>query len=196
MTYKVFQRILEAGMGAGTFSTSTAQSIDWFRQKAESTKVTPQSIIRTAPRKVDKPDSLVGRMMLFSYDPLHARTLPYYDRYPLVFPIDIKSDGFTGINMHYLPHSYRAMLMDGLYQVGLTEDGTQIQVTYEILQAFSRLKYFRPCFKRYLNTQVKSRFVVLEPEEWNIALFLPLERFAKATKTVAQSESLKKVANG
>lgn len=196
MTYKVFQRILEAGMKAGTLSTSTTESINWFRQKSASTAVTPQSLIRTAPRKVEKPDSLVGRMMLFSYEPLHAKTLPYYDRYPLIFPVDIKSDGFTGINMHYLPHPQRAMLMDGLYQVGLTDDGTQIQVTYDILQAFSRLKYFRPCFKRYLNTQVKSRFVVLEPEEWNIALFLPLERFAKASKMTAQADSIKKVANG
>lgn len=196
MTYRIFQRILEQGLQAGTLSTSTSQSIDWFRQKAAAARVTPQSIIRTAPNKVDKADSLIGRMMLFSYEPLHHKTLPYYDSYPLIFPIDIKSDGFTGINMHYLPHPQRAMLMDGLYQVGLTEEGSQIQVTYEILQAFSRLKYFRPCFKRYLNTQVKSRFVVLEPEEWNVALFLPLERFAKSSKMAVQADSIKKVANG
>ena len=46
-----------------------------------------------------------------------------------------------------------------------------------VIAAASKLKYYKPCIKRYLNRHVKSRFVTIYPEEWNLAIFLPTERF-------------------
>ena len=54
-------------------------------------------------------------MFMFIYDPKHKDTLPFYDTFPLVFPIEIYSDSFLGINLHYLPPVLRAKLMDALY---------------------------------------------------------------------------------
>ena len=61
----------------------------------------------------------IGQMFMFFYDPKNKQTLPYYDRFPLVFPIELYSDGFLGINLHYLPQKYRANLMDALYSIEL-----------------------------------------------------------------------------
>jgi hypothetical protein len=41
--------------------------------------------------------------------------LPYWDRFPLIFPIDIKGDRLLSMNLHYLPPFHRAKLMDALY---------------------------------------------------------------------------------
>jgi hypothetical protein len=49
--------------------------------------------------------------------PSSRRQLPYWDRLPLIFPIEIYPDGFLGINLHYLPPMYRAKLMDALYGI-------------------------------------------------------------------------------
>ena len=46
------------------------------------------------------------------YNPKHKATLPYYDLFPLVLPIQKLSDGFIGINFHYLYPKDRAILLD------------------------------------------------------------------------------------
>ena len=45
---------------------------------------------------------MLGRMYMFYYDPKHKKTLKTYDRFPLIFPIKKESDGFIGMNFHYL----------------------------------------------------------------------------------------------
>ena len=44
----------------------------------------------------------IGRLNMFLYDPKYKDKLPYYDVFPLVLPIQRYSDGFLGINFHYL----------------------------------------------------------------------------------------------
>jgi hypothetical protein len=102
-----------------------------------------------------------------------------------------------GINMHYLPHTYRAMLMDQLYTLTNNDnydDSTRLQrLSYNVLKSASRFKFFRPCLKRYLNNGVKSRFIYVHPKHWDMALFLPLERFEKATKAQVFRDSVKAI---
>ena len=54
----------------------------------------------------------LGRMYFFVYNPKHKATLPYYDMFPLVLPVERYSDGFLGINFHYLAPKDRAFLLD------------------------------------------------------------------------------------
>ena len=49
---------------------------------------------------------------MFFYDPKIKRKLPYYDRFPLVLPIETYSNGFLGINFHYLSIPMRIRLLD------------------------------------------------------------------------------------
>lgn len=195
MTNGVFQSILEAGLKAGTGEMSANQSRDWFRQKASTVKVTPSSVISTAENKTTSVENIIGSMVLFSYDPKTKTTLPFYDRYPLIFITNVLPDGFTGINFHYLPLQYRALLMDGLYQIAFNEEQS-VQLSYNLLRSYARLRYFKPCFKRYLNTYVRSNFAIIDKSDWDKALFLPLDRFKKAGRELVHIDSIQKIVYG
>ncbi len=195
MTYKVFQKVLSSAQQQGVDVTQTNLAQNWFTTQSKALSyATPSSIIRTAPQTSEDP-SFIGSMQLFAYDPKTKRELPYYDRFPLIFMVDITRDGFTGINMHYLPAAGRATLMDALYDIA-GKEGSSLNLSYQLLKSTQRLRLFQPCFKRYLNSHVRSNFATIDRENWNVALFLPLARFEKASATQVQAESMKKVNNG
>lgn len=136
----------------------------------------------------------IGRLCMFFYDPKTKDDLPYYDRFPLVIPVEMYSDGFLGMNLHYLPAGYRARLMDQLYDTiyknKYMDEKKRVRVSFGIMNSVARNKYFVPCTKRYLYSHLRSRIYVLDPKDWNMALFLPTERFAKADKKTVHQESV------
>ena len=193
MVSKVFDEILAQGVRAGQIPARTQQSRDWFRTTARRTRVTPQSVIR-GERARYKNRVTMGKMYLFNYDPKHKDTLPYYDRFPLIFPVDKAPGGFYGINMHYLPHVLRARLMDALYELSRDkryDERTRLRLSYSILNGATKYKAFRPTFKRYLSNHVRSRFIEITSSEWDIALMMPLQKFAKASSSKVWADSRK-----
>ena len=152
----------------------------WFRDKAKEVASVNLTRLINGNAELQRSRIQPGFMYLFSYDPKYKDDLPYYDRYPLVFPFSVDGEGFTGINMHYLPHVLRARLMDALYNLVSNQnfdEKTKLRMSYDILNAASRYKYFKPCIKRYLYSHLRTRFLLIPSNEWDIALFLPLERF-------------------
>ncbi len=143
-------------------------------------------------RTVKAPE--IGRLYMYVYDPKHKKTLPYYDVFPMTFIMDFYSDGFLGMNMHYLPPLLRARLMEELlkHQKQQTRRGRKEQylnISYHILKAAGANKYFKPTIKRYLFDHVKSPFAeVLEPQ-WENAIFLPVEQFRKKSRSEVWSDS-------
>ena len=188
-----FQNILRKGKEVGL---TPRNSIDWFRQKAlEVRSVKPQNIINKGAnvkrQGVINGDS-IRKMYLFNYDPKHKEVRTYYDRLPLVFPIELYKDGFLGINMHYLPPAARASLMDSLYDTINNknyDDTTRLNISYSVLAGAGRYSAFSPCVKRYLYSHVRSSFLYIAPDEWDVALMLPIERFVGARKSTVQAMS-------
>lgn len=167
---------------------------EWLRDKAaEVERVdTARLIKKNSTKAVSR--ILTGHLYLYRYDPKLQQELPYYDIFPVVFPIQRAKDGFLGLNMHYLPFSYRARLMDALYEYVTGEEELQkVKITYKILSSIAKLRYYKPCLKHYLNSQVKSRFLHIAPEEWDIALFLPLQKFKKATMQQVHRDSIQTI---
>lgn len=184
----IFDRILKQGAQAGHYPGKEKSSVNWFRRQAKQATVSTTALLKgdVERLKTDLNRTDVGSMYMFFYDPKHKQTLPYYDRFPLIFPFKFTPDGFYGINLHYLPHTLRARMMDALYPL-VSDDNfdrsTRLKgLSYDLLNGSSKFKWFRPCVKRYLNRHVRSRFVFVEPSEWDIALFLPVEKFQKASK--------------
>ncbi len=135
----------------------------------------------------------VGQMFTFWYYAKHAKELPYWDRLPLIFPIEIYEDGFLGINLHYLPPTMRAKLMDSIYRLmnnSRYDKTTRLLMTYKVLKSAAKYRYFKPCVKRYLSSNVQSKLMRIEPTEWDSALMLPTERFVKARKQRVWAESV------
>jgi hypothetical protein len=203
MVAYVFDTILKRGMQAGVSPSVKRESREWFRTQAKTITASPNRVMRSnAQRLTDKP--MLGRMYLFQYDPKGKKTLPYYDRFPLVFPIASTRTGgfaasggsFLGINLHYLPLPLRARLMDALYKTMTTkeiDETTKLKISYQILQQASRYRFFKPCIKRYLISNVRSRFFYIEPTEWEMALFLPLDRFVGANKSRIYADSRNRI---
>jgi hypothetical protein len=191
---KLFDEILAKGIRAGQLPARSSSAREWFRDKAkELGKVSETRILRSGTERL-KNRGTIGKMYFFMYDAKHKDTLPYYDKFPLIFPIERVQGGFYGINMHYLPLPLRAQLMDSLYDItnnNRYDDSTKLRLSYGILKSAEKFKLFQPTFKRYLNTQVRSRFVEIAPAEWDIALFLNSEQFIGASKTKVWADSRK-----
>jgi hypothetical protein len=49
-----------------------------------------------------------------------------------------------------------------------------------------------PCIKRYLFTQIESRFLEITADEWDIAALLPVESFVGASTSKVYADSRKK----
>ena len=161
---------------------------NWFRSIVNRTKgkfsnETPQTILSQSENLVSK--SVLGKMYFYSYDPKWKNELPWYDTFPLVFPIEKYKNGFLGLNFHYLAPKDRAILMDqlkGFVNNKKFDETTKLKLTYDMLKGFTKIKRARPTVHRYLSSKIKSKFVLVEADEWEVALFLPVERFRKASK--------------
>ena len=190
----IFQTLANKGSKAGIANDSSRESIDWYRDAAQ--KVASVSAPRLMNDKQNIVPSLtvknIGQMFMYFYDPKTKDTLPYYDKFPLIILVDFAPDGFYGLNLHYLAPVLRAKLMDSLYTLKNNDkydDTTKLKITYRALKGASTFKYYAPCFKRYLHDHVKGQFLYIQTENWDKALMLPTERFAKATKFTVFKDS-------
>ena len=167
---------------------------DWFREKVKQASasarmraVTPRQLLK----RQEASDTELGQMLFYKYDPKFAKKLPYWDMYPLVFPFEKAKGGFYGLNLHYIPPRERAVLMDELnsYVTNKKYDATtRLKLSYDLLKGFGRAV---PCVKRYLGTNVRSNTVRIDADEWEIAIFLPVERFQKEKARVVWNDSKK-----
>jgi hypothetical protein len=190
----LFDDILNKGVRGGQMPARTDAAREWYRTTAQSYKtVNERSLMRGGNERLTvRP--IIGSMYMYYYDAKHKDTLPYFDAFPLVFPYRRVENGFMGINLHYLPLPLRAKLMDALYDVASNDrydETTRLKMNYNILDNAAKFKYFKPCVKHYLTDQVRSKFLYVYPSEWDVALFLPTERFRGATKQKVWADSKK-----
>lgn len=198
MTNAVFDELLLKGIRAGQIPARTQAARNWYRDKAKGVgKLNDEKFMRLTEHKERYVSNVkIGGMYLFAYNAKHKDTLAYWDRLPLVFPFKKVSGGFLGLNMHYLPLQYRAKLMDALYEIANNDkfdETTKLKLNYQVLQSAAKYRYFSPTVHHYLTEQMMTRFMAIHSTEWDIALFLPLERFQKATKQDVWKDSKNKI---
>ena len=140
-----------------------------------------------------------GRMNFFVYDPKYKKTLPFYDTFPLVLPLEPIKGGFMGLNFHYLPIPLRIKLLDKLKSI--SEENQSGLVKYSQYSETDRLKVSyarangipmaRAVIKRYLYSHMKSQVRIVTPDEWVIAVLLPVQRFKKASTSRVYNQTKK-----
>lgn len=185
-TATLFTDILAQGIRKGQIPARTKDAREWYRATAKKYGSVDESQLLKSDRDRLTNNPQFGSMYFFNYDAKHKDTLPYWDRFPLIFPFQKAKGGFKGLNMHYLPLPLRAKLMDSLYTVASDDnydEKTKLKLSYDVLNGASKFKYFQPTVHHYLWSQFRSRFLYIYPSEWDISIFLPLERFQGATKT-------------
>ena len=191
----IFQNLELQAFRAGV-TPRTKESREWFRKKVRNLKnINRESLMKEDPLK-QTTEEIVGSMYMFFYDPKHKETLPYYDTFPLVVVVGPAEGGFYGLNLHYLPPILRAKMLDALMDITTNKkfnDSTRFKMSYELLARTAKLKYFKPCFKHYLNEHVKSKFAMVPAPEWEIATFLPTAKFEKASINSVYKDSRQKI---
>lgn len=197
MTVTTFEEIFKKAQQQG-ISQKVRESATWYQKEASKTRITTTSLIQEDVSRLQPTINRysIGRMYLFYYDAKLKKELPYWDRYPLIFPVDLNQDGFYGINFHYLPPIQRARLLDALDSIKNNkkyDDTTKLNISYRLLKGVSKLRLFKPCFKQYLTKQVRSKYMYITPNEWPFAIFLPLQKFEKATAAQVYKDSMEKV---
>ena len=81
----IFDQIVTQGVQAGKIPARTRDARDWYRETAgKINRINERTFMRDKERLTTRP--IIGSMYSFYYDPKHKKTLPYYDRFPLVFP--------------------------------------------------------------------------------------------------------------
>lgn len=188
----IFDTIITQGVRSGQIPARTQGARDWFRETAEKIRTVNERTLMKGDNARLTSTPIIGSMYMFNYDPKWKDELPYYDRFPLVFPFRKVPGGFYGLNLHYLPPPLRAKLMDALYDYANNtryDETTRIKLNYQLLTSIAKLRFFSPCVKHYLNEHVRSRFLYVYPSEWDIALFLPTERFTKQSKVTVWNDS-------
>ena len=177
---KYIQSVLDAAKGR-------PKSTAWYREKIkEFGQPGAMDLIRDGKRN-SKP--FYGKLNMFFYDPKHKKTLPYYDTFPLVLPLERYPDGFLGINMHYLPIPLRIKLLDRLVDYS---NNTKFDETTRLVVDYNKLKkvrLIRPTIHRYLSGYTKSQFRRIDADEFTIATLLPVQRFKKASESAVWKES-------
>ena len=183
---------LKTAIKTSTAGAKARAAGDWFREKVKQASasarmraVTPNQLLKRQPED----NIMLGKMFFYKYDPKWAKKLPYWDMYPLVFPFERAPGGFYGLNLHYIPPRDRAVLMDSLNQYASNnkyDRTTRLELSYRLLKRYGRAV---PCVKRYLGDHVVSQTVRIDADEWEIAIFLPVERFQKASKGTVWKDS-------
>jgi hypothetical protein len=181
---KFIQSVVKAAKGR-------PKSTQWYRDKIdEFGKPGAMDLIRDGKRN-NKP--FYGRLNMFFYDPKLKKKLPYYDTFPLVLPLEPYSDGFLGINFHYLPMTLRLELLDKVVDFSNNtkfDESTKLNVDYSKLK---NLNIIKPTLKRYLAGRVKTQFRRIDADEFTVAVLLPVQRFKKASASEVYADSRKMI---
>ena len=188
------QKILNRAERAGVNNTREYESLEWFYKKVRATKpkTTPKDFLKEKER--DRKVFMAGKMYHFSYFPKYHEKLEYYDLFPLCIPFKLARGGFYGLNLHYIYPKHRLLLFDGMRELEQEkDDGLRFKFTYNLLSSVSKYKWFKPCVKRYLFSHMKSPFMEITQDEWNVAIFLPTEAFVKANNFKVWTDSTKKI---
>ena len=164
MAKTVFDKILDTATGPKSF--------DWYRKQVNAMTTPGAKSLINKGKATLRPK--YGVMNLFGYDAKHKATLPYYDKFPLIFPIEPAKGGFIGINFHYLPFGARVAFLKQLSQYS-SDKNFDNKTRYMI--DWVNNPYFRKTTKRYLNSQVRTSFLNVPADEMAIAIFLPVARF-------------------
>lgn len=173
------------------------RSVRWFREKVKELGDVPSRQLIREGIITSRPN--FGTMNFFMYDPKYKdnpNILPYYDRFPLIMPVEpLKEyrDGFMGLNFHYLSIPMRLKLLTVISEYANNDnmdDTTRIRLTWNRIK---RNPMVRPTIKRYLYDHVQTPFRRISADEMMVAVLLPVQKFVRANESKVYSDSRRMV---
>ena len=166
----------------------TQKSASWYKNAVSSIadKVTANKLMAQG-KLTGRPN--VGLLNMIFYDPKYKKTLPFYDTFPLVLPLEAIEGGFSGLNFHYLPPILRFRLLEQMQRWATNnkmDSTTRFDVSWKRVKNIPLVK---PSIKKYLYKHVRSRFLKIDVVQAAIAVYLPVQQFQKRSDTGVYSAS-------
>ena len=163
---------------------NTDRSATWYRTQVNkiASGTTAAQLFRQG-KLTGRPS--VGRLNLFGYNPKLRKTLPYYD----ILPLEPISGGFLGMNFHYLPPLLRFRLLERMQQFAddtKFDSKTKFDVNYSDVK---NVRIVKPTIKKYLYSHIQTGFFRINMDEAAVAIYLPVQRFKKASEAQVYSDS-------
>ena len=174
------------------------RSVNWFQKKvrdAFGSRISAAKMMQASQAQLTT-SILPGSMYAYVYFPKGEKTLPYYDMFPLNLPFGQDKTGFIGLNLHYLPYRIRLVLLDKLMDFAVKNKAGRVaylKFSWALISDASQLPEVRPCVKRYLWKQMRSKFVYIPTEDWVLASMLPTANFKKMSEETVWRDSIKKI---
>jgi hypothetical protein len=171
-------------------SSRTENSRKWLLNKIKNLNPSKQKLMTDKNRLKEK--TIIGKMYFYFYDPKTKDKLPFYDKFPLVIPIEEYKNGFLGLNLHYLHPKKRLILLDKLSEYANNsnyDETTKLKLSYGLLSSSKNIFEMKACIKQYLFSNIKSKFLQIDSDEWDIAALLPVENFEGASKNKVYMDS-------
>ena len=150
------------------------KSVAWFKKKVgESAKGFKPAVLKP------------GKMFTFGYDAKLKAILPYWDKFPLIVVLDTYSDGFLGLNFHYLSPIDRQKFFTKILKFSNQKgdpmdftDKARFNISWDAVQ---NIKHADKMIHKYLYGHVRTSLLEAPPNEWENVIFLPYQRFVGAS---------------
>lgn len=188
-----FTDAVKAAGNAGILE-KTRNSLTWYRKYCSSklSGINTFNDVRNTGEVTEASKIKLGSIYTFMYTPKHKDTLPYYDSTPLIIPFKDEGATFFAFNLHYLPPIQRAQAMDALFKINTSNrvGNSELHAKYEVVMAMSKSALFKPCIKRYIKSNVRSKFLEFNPEHWELSVFLPIASFKKMSENRVHKDSM------
>lgn len=165
MAYKTIFEQLNEKSGRET------QSRTWYRNEIfKNYQQDPSKLIRDdqfdeADNQLKRDNNVVRSfpklfsLMFYQYKAKTKRDLPFYDKYPLTFVLDIQPKYFFGVNLHYYSPEERLGIVSGL--------------------AKNKIPKFQKGAHKYLYSELRSPLLDLAEQEWQTICLVPVEEFVR-----------------
>ena len=69
----------------------------------------------------------------------------------------------------------------------------KLMLSWEFLGDVAKFPEVRACVKKYLMNHIRSKLMVVAPDDWAMAIMLPFEQFQKAPMAKVHRDSTRKI---
>mgnify|MGYP001597721722 CR=1 FL=1 len=194
---EIYSSIKNIDLIAENITINSPKSIAWFRN------IAINKILRTT--SVSRRYS-TGNLYTFYYK-AKTKTLPIWDKIPLILILKSSRNSFVGINIHYLPPDFRIRIFVDLLKQHYSTKGGEVKIKVSMNELVN-LPNFELLIHKYNKPQVQSLLYKIPFNEWGAAVALPMASFViqpqyikkgskigKIIKSVTNQKSIRSVKN-
>lgn len=191
MTKQQVNKVVNKFRNTTNFNLGDERATRWLANNLSKIKTTmKQDLFIEQGKRLVRKRMTPGNMVFFGYSPKTKDELMFWDEFPVTIILCPQKGGFLGLNLHYLPPAARADFLNKLLKyvsdpnwVNKNNTSVEFRITYALLKNSAKMKAFRPCIKRYYYNHIVSNVAYIQPQEWKMVPFFPLDKFRGASRT-------------